>query len=184
MPRHPNNIFYNAANWNDDQAEWSCIYNNPVQPPYNTYTASQILDFVSTSFVTNMLIGDMDPQMFHQPNLHDYDGNGHSLVGDTYDQTFSKYEALYNLPVVSLTLDQMGQKMQARGNYNNSGVTGKVVGATGSRQVVLAVPAGSTTTPIVVPVTGLSASGAESYGTTTISHITLSPGQSVTLPLN
>ena len=31
-----------------------------------------------------------------------------SLLTDTYDQTFSKYEALYNLPVLTPTLDQWG----------------------------------------------------------------------------
>src|SRR5256885_16721349 len=60
VPRHPNDIFFNAVNWTDDQAEFSCIYNNPVQPPYNTFTAAQILDYVSSGFVTGMLMGDMD----------------------------------------------------------------------------------------------------------------------------
>jgi hypothetical protein len=71
VPRHPNDIYFNAANWNDDQAEFDCIYSYPTQqPPYNSYTAAQILNFVSSSFLSNMLIGDMDPQMFHQPDLH------------------------------------------------------------------------------------------------------------------
>ena len=26
VPRYPNNIYYNAANWADDQAEFHCIY--------------------------------------------------------------------------------------------------------------------------------------------------------------
>jgi hypothetical protein len=29
VPRHPNDIYFNAANWLDDQAEFFCIYNNP-----------------------------------------------------------------------------------------------------------------------------------------------------------
>jgi len=66
-----NDIYYNVANWNDDQAEFDCIYSYPTQvPPFNTYTAAQILNFVSSSFLSNMLIGDMDPEMFHQPDLH------------------------------------------------------------------------------------------------------------------
>ena len=82
MPRHPNDVFYNAANWADDQAEFVCIYsyylppNSPAgtmpapDPPFNTYNAAQILDFTSSVFVNNMLMGDMDPEMFHQPDLH------------------------------------------------------------------------------------------------------------------
>src|SRR5438309_11544255 len=29
VPRHPNDIFFNAVNWADTQAEFSCFYNNP-----------------------------------------------------------------------------------------------------------------------------------------------------------
>src|SRR5207244_5839042 len=144
-------------------------------PPYNTFTAAQILDYVSSGFVTGMLMGDMDPEMFHQPNLHDYDGQGHSLISDTYDQTFSKYEALYKLPVLSLTLDQLGQKMQARGQYNKSGVTATVIPG-----VSVTITAQQ---PAVIPVTGLNSAGAEVYGSQNISYITLAAGQSVTLPL-
>ena len=82
VPRHPNDVFYNVANWADDQAEFVCIYTNYVapnaptgtlpapDPPFNTYNAAQILDFTSSVFVSNMLMGDMDPEMFHQPDLH------------------------------------------------------------------------------------------------------------------
>ena len=82
VPRRPNDVFYNVANWADDQAEFVCIYQNYVEPtapagtapapdpPFNAYSASQILDFTSSIFVTNMLMGDMDPEMFHQPDLH------------------------------------------------------------------------------------------------------------------
>jgi hypothetical protein len=183
VPRHPNDVFYNAANWDDDDAEFLCIYNNPAVPPYSTFTGQQILDYVSSTFVTNMLVGDEDPEMFHQPNLHDYDGLGHSLLSDTYDMTFAKYEALYKLPVLSLTLDQLGQSMKARNAYNLSGVTASVVGASGSQQIVLSMPAGGTVPSASVPVTGLNSTGSETYGGVNISHITLTPGQSVTLPL-
>jgi hypothetical protein len=183
VPRHPNDVFYNAANWNDDDAEFLCIYNNPAVPPYNTFTASQILDYVSNTFVSNMIMGDEDPQMFHQPNLHDYDGLGHSLIRDTYDNTFTKYKALYNLPVLSLTLDQLGRSMQDRNTYNLSGVTASLVGASGTRQIVLTMPPGSTVPSASIPVTGLASTGSESYGGVNISHLTLTPGQSVTLPL-
>ena len=82
VPRHPNDVFYNVANWADDEAEFVCIYqnfvppNSPVgtvpapDPPFNTFNAAQILDFTSSIFVSNMLMGDMDPEMFHQPDLH------------------------------------------------------------------------------------------------------------------
>lgn len=184
VPRHPNDVFFNAANWNDDQAEFSCIYNNPVQPPFNTFTAPQILDYVSSSFVSNMLIGDMDPEMFHQPNLHDYDGQGHSLLGDTYDQTFSKYERVYNLPVVSPTLDQLGQNMQHRNTYNLSTATASLTGLNGGNLTIsITVPATASVPSAIIPVTGLYTVGAESYGGQQISHVTVNRGQTIVLPV-
>src|SRR5437016_4961766 len=184
VPRHPNDIFFNAANWADDQAEFSCIYNNPVQPPFNSFTAPQILDYVSSGFVTHMLIGDMDPEMFHQNNLHDYDGQGHSLLSDTYDQTFAKYERLYKLPVVSPTLDQLGQNMQNRNAYNLSTATASLTSASGSNLTIsITVPATATVPSAIIPITGLNSVGAETYGGQHISHVQVSRGQTILLPV-
>src|SRR6266704_2598645 len=184
VPRRPNNVFFNAANWSDDQAEFYCIYNNPVQPPYNTFTAPQILDLASSDFVTHMLVGDMDPEMFHQPNLHDYDGQGHSLLSDTYDQTFSKYELLYKLGVVNLTLDQLGTSMQNRNTYNLSTATASLTAASGPNQTIsITVPATAPVASAIIPVTGLYSAGAEAYGGRYISHLQVSRGQTVILPV-
>src|SRR6266702_1768597 len=184
VPRRPNDIFFNAVNWADDQAEFSCIYNNPVQAPYSTFTAPQILDYVSSGFVTSMLMGDMDPQMFHQNNLHDYDGQGHSLLSDAYDQAFSKYERLYKLPVVSPTLDQLGQNMQNRNAYNLSTATASLTSLSGSNLTIsITVPATATVPSAIIPVTGLYSAGAEAYGGQYISHVKVSSGQTITLPV-
>src|SRR5438552_161181 len=184
VPRRPNDIFFNAVNWADDQAEFSCIYNNPVQTPYNTFTAAQILDYVSSGFVTGMLMGDIDPQMFHQNNLHDYDGQGHSLLSDAYDQAFSKYERLYKLPVVSPTLDQLGQNMQNRNAYNLSTATASFTSASGSNLTIsITVPATASVASAIIPITGLYSAGAEPYGGQYISHVQVSRGQTITLPV-
>jgi hypothetical protein len=128
-----------------------------------------------------MLMGDMDPEMFHQPNLHAYDGT-RSILGDLYDATFNTYFKLFNLPVLSPTLDGLGQKMQNRDAYNRSGVTARVVsGAT--PQIVVSIPAGSPVAAVTVPLTGLNSTGAEVYGGKNISHLPLTKGQTVTLPL-
>jgi len=195
VPRYPNDIFYNAATWADDTAEFQCIYQNYVPPyvtpvpapapvyPYQGYNASQILDFTSGIFLTNMLKGDMNPQMFHQPDLHfsnNYSaltaagpanqGTGTpfppvpipgltpssvgSLISDTYNLTFNKYKAVYKLPVLSPTLDQTALAMQSRNSYNLSGVSASLSGAPGSQTINITV-----TNPAVIPVTGLAVSG-------------------------
>jgi len=221
VPRRPNDVFYNVANWADDQAEFVCIYTNYVapnaptgtlpapDPPFNTYNAAQILDFTSSIFVSNMLMGDMDPEMFHQPDLHFSDNypaltatpfgpptppvtipglaspHVSSLLTDTYDLTFSKYEALYNLPVRTPTQDQLGVLMQNRNSFNQSGVTASIVGAgTASAQITITMPSTATSpATAVIPVTGLTSTGSEVYGGQNISHINMTPGQTITFPL-
>jgi hypothetical protein len=192
VPRHPNDIYFNAASWNDDQAEFDCIYSYPtVVPPFDSYTAAQILSFVSSSFVNNMLLGDMDPEMFHQPDLHfsintapgmPTTGLTSSLLTDTYDQTFNLYKQLYNLPVLSPTLDQLGQAMQSRNGFNQSGVTASITG--GSNPALSVTMPSTAPVPVAnIPITGLNSSGAEVYGGQNISHVSLSAGQTLTFPL-
>jgi hypothetical protein len=194
VPRHPNDIYYNAANWNDDQAEFDCIYSYPtVIPPYNTYSAAQILNFVSASFLSNMLIGDMDPEMFHQPDLHfsvntapgmPSTGQTSSLIADTYNQTFSLYKQVFNLPVLSPSLDQLGQAMQNRNAFNLSNVTASIIGAYGPNATIsVTVPSSSSIPAAIIPVTGLNSAGAEVYGGQYISYVTVNQGQTITLPL-
>jgi hypothetical protein len=221
VPRYPNDIFYNAASWADDQAEFVCIYSHYVppnappgtvpapDPPFNTFNAAQILDFTSSIFVNNMLMGDMNPQMFHQPDLHFSDNypaltatpfgapnppvnlppftspHVSSLLTDTYDQTFRKYKAVYNLPVLSPTLDQLGVLMQNRNSYNLSGVTASMVGVgSATPQIQLTMPSTSTSpATAVIPVTGLTSTGSEVYGGQNVSHINMAPGQTITFPL-
>ena len=220
VPRYPNDIFYNAANWADDQAEFVCIYSHYVppnsppgtvpapDPPFNTFNAAQILDFTSSIFVTNMLMGDMNPQMFHQPDLHFSDNypaltatpfgtpnppvvipgltspHVSSLISDTYDQTFRKYIALYKLPVLSPTLDQTAVLMQNRNSYNQSGVTASMIGVgSATPQITITMSSTATLPTAVIPVTGLTSTGSEVYGGQNISHINMTPGQTITFPL-
>jgi hypothetical protein len=223
VPRHPNDVFYNVANWGDDDAEFVCIYSNYVaptapagtvpapDPPFNTYNAAQVLDFTSSAFVNNMLIGDMDPEMFHQPDLHFSDNYANltnsapsgtipasvtaflgtatthvsSLISDTYDLTFSKYEAVYKLPVLTPTLDQLAVLMQNRNSFNLSGVTASIVGAgTASATITITMPSTAGVPTATIPVTGLNYPGYfEVYGTQNISHIPMTAGQITTLPL-
>ena len=62
--------------------------------------------------------------------------------------------AVYKLPVLSLTIDQLGESMKARNAYNLSGATGTIVGAgASSAQVSITVPPANP--GAVIPVTGL-----------------------------
>jgi len=106
------------------------------------------------------------------------------LLSDTYDQTFAKYERLYKLPVVSPTLDQLGQNMQNRNAYNLSTATASLTSASGSNLTIsITVPATATVPSAIIPITGLNSVGAETYGGQHISHVQVSRGQTIVLPV-
>ena len=121
-----------------------------------------------------MLVGDIDPWMFHQSNLRAYDGV-HTLLLDLLDRTLLKYDAIYNLPVVTLAMDDLGAQVAARTDLHGSGVTGTIVPG---KSITLTVDRDAT-----VPVTGLQAAGSEQYGGQAIAHVRVTAGTSVTIPL-
>jgi hypothetical protein len=111
-------------------------------------------------------------------------GLSSSLLTDTYDQTFSQYKAVYNLPALTPTLDQLGVLMQNRNSFNLSNVTASIVGAGGPNATIsVTMPSSASVPTAVIPITGLSSTGAEVYGGQYISYISISAGQTITLPL-
>jgi hypothetical protein len=176
VPRHATNMFYNVSTPDDWAAEYHCIFAG--QAPYDTFTYQQMLDNVSQTLLVDMMIGDMDPQMYHMSNLRAYDGT-HSIFGDLYDETFSAYSSLLKWPVLSPTLDQMGQKMQSRDAYNRSQVKASLTATT----ITITVPSSSPVTSATIPVSGLNSAGAENYGGKSISHISVNANQTVSLPV-
>jgi len=183
VPRHPTNLFYDAST----QAQWVSLYNYFYGPGgtlcgittcFTTkQTYAQIVDSESNWLLGYLLTGDLDPIMFHTPNVRFQ--NGHSLLTDLLDATLTKYNALVKVPIRNLTLKQAGQAMQQRGAFNAAGVT-----ATYNACSSLTLHANSAA---VVPVTGVSYTAAnstiEAYAGQTISNVSLSAGQTVTIPL-
>jgi hypothetical protein len=116
--------------------------------------------------------------MFHTPNIALYDGV-HSVMTDVLNATFAKYDALVQNPIRSLSYGQAGANEQARGLYNASGVTATVTSCT---SLVL-----HATNAATIPVTGVSYTASnstvETYGGLKISNVTLTAGQTVTIPL-
>jgi hypothetical protein len=168
VPRHPNNLFFNAATPDGWVAEYTCIY------PQLGYDYNGVIGNISASFVQNMLVGDIDPEMFHTANLFSYDGT-HSLLSDLLDATFTQYNSLMTLPVLSLAEDAIAAKMIARATYNGAGVSGTIIPH--SRVMITA------SQDATVPVSGLSSTGAEIYGGQPISYLSVTGGQTVTMPV-
>jgi hypothetical protein len=159
IPRRPNNLYFNVAAPADWVAEYNCMY--------RTYwgrnlTYAEILDVESQFLVTYLLRGEMDPWMFHQPNLDNY-GSGRTLLTDLIDLTVAKYEAIYNLPILSPPMDEIGKKMQERGALRTANV--RAFRAPDGSVTVTAPPG------ITVPITGLNVSGAAVYGSQPTAYV-------------
>src|SRR5262249_40835843 len=84
IPRHPTNLYFNVSTPEEWLAEDNCLYPAGAYGHVDTY--QQLLDRESNMMLTYLLKGDIDPLMFHQPNMRAYDGT-HTLLGDLLDAT-------------------------------------------------------------------------------------------------
>src|SRR5688500_3102420 len=97
IPRYPTNLFYNLCT----PPDWVSEYNHLFQAYWGRDLSYQeILGKESDIWLRYMIRYDMRPLMFHQPNVCAYDGV-RSLLGDLIDTTMGKYNAMFNLPVLS-----------------------------------------------------------------------------------
>jgi hypothetical protein len=171
IPRYPNNLFFNVSTPEEWVAEYNCMYRDYWK---RDFTYQDVLDNISDTFVTYLLKGDLNPLMFHQPNVRAYDGR-RSLLSDLIDTTIRKYNALVTFPIDSPTMDAVGDKMIARETYNNAGITAKLV--PGKGLVLTAV------NRAVVPITGLNVVGAEQYAGQTIAYIPIAAARTKTIAI-
>ncbi len=172
LPRHPNNLFFNVTTPAEWVAEYNCIYSNFWG---RNLSYQEILDKESQVLLSYLLQGDLDPWMFHQPNLRAYDGT-HSLLSDLLDMTLQKYAQYYNLPIESPSMDQLGMNVSLWMQYLSAGVT-----ASYTPGVSITLTAQKSA---LVPVTGLNVGLSELYGGQHISYVLLPAGKSITLRLN
>jgi hypothetical protein len=171
IPRRPTNLFYNVATPNDWLQEYNCMYNSYWG---RNLTYNEVLDDQSTLLLSFLLRGELDPWMFHQPNLAAYQPN-HSLLTDLLDATLTKYAGYYTLPIVTPTMDTLGQRMADRTALHNNRLSATIQPGVG---IVLQSPV-----DVTVPITGLHLDGAESYGGQWISWVDLTANQPRVLPL-
>jgi len=170
IPRRPTNLYFNIST----PEEWTSEYNSIYHSYWGRDLAyPEILEKESNTLSMYLIKGESSPWMFHQPNLLAYDGT-HSLLSDLLDETLLKYAALYNLPLVSPTMDELGIQVANRTDYLTAGVRATIANGTITVTALRAA---------VVPVTGLRTATADYYGGQYTAFLPLSAGQSVTLPL-
>lgn len=171
IPRHANNLFYNVTN----PAQWTEEYNCLYRTFWGRDLAyDEILENESAVLLRFMLTGDMDPLMFHETNLRAYDGS-RTLLSDLLDRVLGEYNALFSLPVLSPTMNNLAVLMAQRMAYRSAAVSATMVRG---EQITIRAHAAA-----VVPITGLNLAGAENYGGQPIAHIDVGAGETVVIPL-
>lgn len=171
IPRYPNNLGFDVST----PEEWVAEYNDRYRGKWGrALIYEEILDKESDVLVSYLLKGDIDPWMFHQANLRAYDRE-RTLLGDLLDRTLEEYESLVELPILSPTQDEIGEKMIERMRYNDAGIAASV--GPGKEIRLTARKAAK------VPITGARGRDAELYGGRYTSYVSLEAGESVTLSL-
>ena len=189
IPRRATNIFYNTSTGfngivGSEPDEYNYFYGpngifrigGPGGPPFFTtnQTWQNVADRESDNLLGYMLRGEVYPSMFHQGNLHAYDGNK-SLFSEVVGGTLSKFAALSNWPVISLPQGDVGRLMIRRMEYNSSQVSATLT--PGLSIEIRTVGAAR------IPITGVCSEGCETYGADKQSLISL-PARGVRTILN
>ncbi|TMA27365.1 MAG: hypothetical protein E6J78_10190 [Deltaproteobacteria bacterium] len=171
LPRRPTNLYYNVTAPSEWVAEYNSFYNKFWG---RNLSYSEVLDKESQMLFIYMLRGDLDAQMYHQPNLRAYDGT-HTLIGDLHDAAFRKFRKYLTLPVLSPNMDDSGWRVGNTMARNASGLT-----ATLTPGVSV-----SFTSPVTVEfvVSGVCTVDSEIYANRCITIVDVAAGQTVTMPL-
>jgi hypothetical protein len=173
IPRHANNLFYDVST----PEEWVSKYNH-LYRTYWGYESSfaEILQREAEAIVRYLLTWDMDPIMFHQPNLRAYDGK-QSLLANLLDRVLARYrELMGEAPICCPNMHELGLTMTQRAAYNAAQIQANLI--RGSGLVLLA------DRDVVAPLTGVkSGAASEVYADQHISCLALGANTMYWVPL-
>ena len=188
IPRRATNIFYNTDNGNTGAVgslvdEYNYFYGpngllkitGTTQPFFTVnQTYSDIINRESDQLLQYMLRGELYPTMYHQANLINYSG-GKTLITDTLDAAFTKFQKLSNLPVLSFNQSDLGKKLEDRMALLSANTN-----ATYKPGIGITI---TSTGAASAPITGICSGACETYGGTQISKISVPANGTVNIPL-
>jgi hypothetical protein len=121
VPRYPVNIFYNVDTVERNVDEYNYIFADFWAQYGRTtpLTWEEILELETDTVLNHIISGSLNPHYFHQINLRFE--NGSSLLSLFTNRLAQKYAAMFELPVLTLKMTQVGDRMRARAAYNASG---------------------------------------------------------------
>ncbi|MEM7286813.1 MAG: calcium-binding protein [Actinomycetota bacterium] len=126
LPRYPTNVFYNVRTPAQMVDEF-----NVIQTDLPDETYGQILDREADATFRHMASFSDYPHFFHAANLHDYDGDGNSLMSDWLTAVLTEYERYMRFPVLNLPYVDIGDRTANRLAAPSAGVAATLAIATG-----------------------------------------------------
>jgi hypothetical protein len=196
IPRRASNLFFNLYKPADWVAEYNCFYYklNSIKCGGSSFDQFRyldqpidyqgILDHESDQMLQYLLKWDIDPIMFHQPNVVQY-APGQTLLSDVVKSLLDKYNSMYTLPIRNMREHEVGIRIADRMRFNaarSAGLSADMVpcGTPNSApRIRLTSPRAAT-----IPVTGVRfGNSVETYGDQNISYIQVNAGQTVVVPL-
>ena len=181
VPRHPTSLFYNVAKPEQWVGEYNQIYGAFFG---RALDYQEILANERAIALHYLLSYDNNPLMFHQGNLATYDSAGYGTgtpIGDWINTVLAGYRQVLNLPVVSLSMDDIAARMLDRMAYNDCGARVSSFETATTRQLTVQSDKACT-----VPISGIARADVgrvEQYGGQPITWIPLVPGTPVTFTM-
>ncbi|RBQ16198.1 hypothetical protein DP939_31790 [Spongiactinospora rosea] len=178
VPDWPTNIAYHTTAPDEETYFYNSYYGPDGKFPYwpEDQTYEQILGHESDVAMQHVMSGSVYTHTFHQGNLRDY-GSGESLVFDWLQAVLDKYNAYYNVPLLSPDWTALARYVDRR--------TTHFAGLSGVSAVYDATAATITFTSAAdasVFATGADATGAETYGSDKVAHLALTAATPLTVP--
>jgi hypothetical protein len=179
VPDWPTNIAYHTTEPAEETAFYNSFYGPSGRFPYwpANLTYNQIIDYEAGVALSHLTTGSIYSHTLHIANIRDY-GAGRTLLTDWLSALFTKYSALYAVPILNPDWPGIGAYATGRiGHFAElaGGVDAVYDSTTGSITV---------SSPLTgkVTVSGSSATGHSTYGTDVSSVVTVTAGASVTVP--
>ncbi|HEU5108167.1 MAG TPA: hypothetical protein VFT95_06375 [Micromonosporaceae bacterium] len=178
VPDWPTNIAYHTTTPEEEAVFYNSFYGPDGRFPYwpANLTYEQLLDYEAGQALGRLASGSAYSNTFHIANVRDYAG-GQTLVTDWVDRVLDKYDAYYQVPVLSPDWPALGAYAEARtGHFAALAAGTSVVYDRVAGTLAVSSPAAGTVT-----VSGAQAPGSQVYGAEVSAPVTVSAGGTVTV---
>ncbi len=186
VPDWPDNVHYWATTPQELVSSYNAFYGPGGSMPYFDHDLSyQEILAEETSIALYHLQTTAYPHFFHEENLRQY-APGHSLVFDWIGSVVAAYSSYYDTPLLTPSWSDLADYVADRTLHSEavSGGASAVWDRTANKVTVTAPSVAPEPTPTMtghwaVFVTGIRAGKVVTYGSDTISMLTLAPSQSI-----